>query len=201
MLDDEIGKINERFQTDFAQVLLYFTTCEIQILELLKVANCLFNEDEFFKLINDYVEFKEAVKDLEKICTQVSDETKGELLLLGFVIKTQIEEAREKFEKLGKFIEKADRLIEQDDVDFEAADLLNDLHDRLDFDVADYEGFESALSSNYFIVSTYQKIRDDEPFIYGNLTVLMVKPFKNKQTAYSYALRNGISRDMIWSMY
>jgi len=193
-----VEELNTRVVLELTEILFYCYTCESRVLELLKVANCIFDHDEFFDVINTFTTFKSNMEILENLITQVDENIS---MLQIITVKSMVNQLRKDFDGLFEILEDADWRIENDDIDFEAASMLNDLLDKIEFDIADFASFETALSARYFI--SYLLESDDERYDprYGGLKVLLIEVFQTKRAAYAYALKNGIAKDMVWSMY
>ena len=189
-----IDEINERVMLELTEILLYCNTCEFQVRELLKVANCIFDQKEFFAVVAAFTKFKSNMGILEALLQQL-DEPISMLQLI--TLKSMVNELRVNFDELIGMLAVADERIDNDKIDFEAASLLNDLLERVEYEVVDFDDFEMALKSRYFI--PYMGKSNNEH--YRDLDVLAIESFKTKREAYTYALKNGISRDMVWSMY
>jgi len=189
-----IDEINERVMLELTEILLYCNTCEFQVRELLKVANCIFDQKEFFTAVDAFTKFKSNMGILEALLQQL-DEPISMLQLI--TLKSMVNELRANFDELIEMLGVADGRIDNDEIDFEAASLLNDLLESVEYDVVDFDSFEVALENRYFV--PYVETADNER--YGDLDVLVIESFKTKRAAYTYALKNGISRDIIWSMY
>ncbi|MCL1990845.1 MAG: hypothetical protein FWG67_08155 [Defluviitaleaceae bacterium] len=193
-----VEALNERVMLELTEILLYCHTCEFQVLELLKVANCIFDKDEFFEVVDAYTTFKSNMEILENLLTQLDEPI---TMLQIVTVKSMLNQLKVDFDGLINILEDADTRIDYDKIDFDAAEILNELLDRLSFDVVDFESFEDAFSGRYFI--TYLMKPEDVGYNrrYGRLTVLKVERFKTKCAAYTYALKNGISKDMVWRTY
>jgi len=193
-----IEELNARVLSELADILLYCYTCELRVLELLKVANCIFNKEEFFETVDSYVRFKSNMEILEKLMDQVDEPI---TMLQIVTLKSMINELKENFEDLVEVLDEADKRIDKDEIDFDSASLLNEMLDRVAFDIVDFDAFEEALSARYFVMYLMEEHDTGYNPRYGRLNVLMVESFKTKRMAYTYALKNGISKDMVWSMY
>ena len=191
-------ELNIRVMSELTEILLYCHTCKFQVLELLKVANCIFNKEEFFNAVNLYTHFKSNLEILEKILEQVDMPI---TMLQIITVKSMVSELKENFDKLVVVLEEADRRIDRDEIDFGAAGMLNDLLDKIEFEVVDFDDFKEALSARYFVTRLLNNQDVGYDSCYGDLNVLVIQSFKTKRSAYTYALKNGISRDMVWSMY
>jgi len=191
-------ELNVRVMSELTEILLYCHTCEFQVLELLKVANCVFNKEEFFKAIYVYTSFKSNLQILESLLKQVDVPI---TMLQIITVKSMVGELKGNFDELVGTLEEADRRIDHDKIDFDAAELLNDLFGKVDFEVVDFDDFKEALNARYFVIRLMTNEDTSYNQCYGDLNVLTIQSFKNKRSAYTFALKNGISRDMVWSRY
>jgi len=190
-------EVDTRVMLELTEILLYCHTCEFQVLELLKVANCIFDKEEFFEFLNLYMKFKSNMEILENLMSQV-DESITILQLVA--VKSVVGELKGNFDKVVGILDEADKRIENDEIDFDMAGILNDLLDVVEFDVVDFEAFKKAQRTRYFIAYLMNDVGEHDS-CYGDLKVLVTQGFKTKRDAYIYALKNGISKDMVWSMY
>ena len=193
-----IEELNARIMLELTEILLYCHTCESQVLELLKVANCIFNKNEFFEVVDAYTTFKSNKQILEKLITQVDEKI---TMLQIIAVKSMVNQLKENFDTLIEILEDADSRIDKDEIDFGAAGLLNEILDRIEYDIVDYDSFTEALSARYFVTFIIEKEDLGYNKRYKDLDVLIIEVFKTKRAAYTYALKNGISKDMVWSMY
>lgn len=191
-------ELNERVMLELSEILLFCETCEHQILELLKVANCVFSCDEFYELIDGYKIFKSNVVILENLMIQVD----AQITMLQVVaVRSAIRELKKNFDQLIGMLELANIRIDDDEIDFESAQLIHELLDVMTFDVIDDDDFEEASQAAYFVPQLLNPQSDGYNERYGELTVLVIESFKTRHDAYVYALKNGISKDQVWSMY
>ena len=197
-----IEELSTRVMFELTEILFYCHACEFQVLELLKVANCVFDKEEFFEIVDSYTNFKSNLEILENLMSQVDDPI---TMLQIITVKTMINELKENFDGLIGALDKADKRIDADKIDFDAAKLLNEIIGVVEFDVADFDAFEQALgvtqSGGYFVICMMNARDRDEVSRYGDLNVLMLETFRTKREAYTYALKNGISKNLVWSMY
>ena len=191
-------ELNIRVMSELTEILLYCHTCEFQVLELLKVANCIFNKDEYFTAVDLYTNFKSNLEILENLLKQVDVPI---TMLQIITVKSMVTELKENFDGLVGILEEADRRIDNDEIDFSAAGMLNDLLDKLEFEVVDFDNFKEALNARYFVTSLMNNKDADYDSRYGDLKLLVIQSFKTKRSAYTYALKNGISKDMVWSKF
>lgn len=193
-----VEELNARVMLELTEILLYCHTCEFQVLELLKVANCIFDEEEFFEMVDSYTSFKSNMEILENLLSQIDSPI---TMLQIITLKSMMNELKANFETLIAMLEEADRRIDADEIDFDAATMLNELAFKTAFDIVDFYAFEEAVSAKYFTMCSINCEDDGYDPRYGKLNVLLTNPFKTKREAYIYALKNGISKDMVWGMY
>ena len=191
-------ELNVRVMSELTEILLYCHTCEFQVLELLKVSNCIFKKEEFFEAVDLYTSFKSNLEILENLLKQVDVPI---TMLQIITVKSMVGELKENFDELVGILEEADRRIDHDEIDFDAAGMLNDLLDRVEFEVVDFDDFKEALNTRYFVACLMSNQDTGYDSRYGDLKVLVIQPFKTKRAAYTYALKSGISKDMVWSRY
>ena len=198
MIMSYVEELNARVMLELTEILLYCHTCEFQVLELLKVANCIFDEEEFFEMVDSYTSFKSNMEILENLLSQIDSPI---TMLQIITLKSMMNELKANFETLIAMLEEADRRIDADEIDFDAATMLNELAFKTAFDIVDFYAFEEAVSAKYFTMCSINCEDDGYDPRYGKLNVLLTNPFKTKREAYIYALKNGISKDMVWGMY
>ena len=191
-------ELNVRVMSELTEILLYCHTCEFQVLELLKVANCIFKKEEFFEAVDLYVSFKCNLEILENLLKQVDVPI---TMLQIITVKSMIGELKKNFDELVGILEEADRRIDHDEIDFDAAGMLNNLLDKVEFEVVDFDDFKEALSARYFVARLMNDKDEGYDPRYGDLSVLVIQSFKTKRAAYTHALKNGISKDMVWNRY
>lgn len=193
-----IDELSERVILELTEVLLYCSTCEYQVLELLKVANCIFTPDEVYAVMKSYNEFKQQISTLEKALEQM---TQPISMLEIVTLKSMANDLKVVFDEQIKMLELADNRIDEDQIDFEMANLLNELLDVYEYDVVHVNDLSAAMKSRYFIAQLVEKklaFEGFEDFDYGDLAVLKLAVFAKKKEAYLHALRHGISRDDVW---
>ena len=189
-----MGEVNE--------LLWMCESCEEQALELMKVANCVFARDAFFELIGRYHIFVSHTKILKSLKEQVDDPPNA---LQVVTLEAVVRELKVDFSRLATILHEANRRIDQDEIDFEAAEVIHELLEAVAFDVIDYDDFEAVLEAVYFIAepstNSCEDEDEDDDDMYGTLTVLKIHTFKTKREAYAYALAHGISKNQVWTLY
>jgi len=187
---------NARVLVELIEILLICQTCDYQISELLKVANCILKRDEFFKLVTKYGKFKKNVLILEGLMDEVEMPLKMVEIL---AMKSMVRELKGDFDGLINLLDMANDRIDRDDIDFNSAELVHRLLDEEDFDVIAFEDFEEAMKGCYFVIDVMDEVDSGYDKTYAPLRVLTIATFGRRVEAYQYALQNGISRDMVLS--
>jgi len=193
---------NEELSTqmllELTDILLCCNTCEIQALELLKIANCIFSQEACFDLLELYTEFNSNLQMLQSLMLQMGEfVTTFELI----TIKLLVNELEQNFTQLVKILTEADRRIDDESIDFELAGKLSWLLDIVDFDVVDFETFTTEKTERYFVVQQADNAANIRDWRYGDLKVLQIQPFATRCEAYLYALKHGISKDLVFSRH
>lgn len=189
-----VDELNDRVMLELTEILLHCSACEFQVRELFKVANCVFARDEFFALITAFTKFKNNIKNLEDFLYQVDSQVS---MLQILTIKSMASSLQTDFAELTEMLVVADKRIDDDKIDFDAANMLNELIEKMDYDIVDFDGFNVAMTNRFYVAYLVNPNDEDYDSQYGELSVLRLASFKSKREAYIYALRNGISRDMV----
>ena len=193
-----IEELNARVMLELSEILLFCETCEYQTLELLKVANCVFSRDEFYALVDSYKKFRSNVVILENLIIQLDEPI---TMLQVLAVKSMVRALKKNFDELIEKLELANTRIDSDEINFDAAQLIHKLLDIIPFEVIDFDNFEKAIKDNYFIMQLRKPLHADYDDRYGDLSLLVISSFKTRRLAYAYALKNGISKDKVWSIY
>lgn len=193
-----IEEINGRVAIELAEILLICQTCELQISELLKVANCILDKTEFFELIKRYRLFKKNFEVLERLMDEVTDDM---TMVQAIAIKSMVKELKKDFDGLIEMLDMSNERIDGDKIDFDGAELIHTLLEIIDFDTIDFDEFQDAISSRFLVINLADEKDSGYDKRYAPLKILNIATFHKKAQAYQYALRSGISKDMILSMY
>jgi len=185
---------NARVLVELIEILLICQTCDYQISELLKVANCILKRDEFFELVASFGQFKKNVLILEGLMTEVEAPLKMVQIL---AMKSMVKELKSDFDGLVKMLDMANDRIDRDAIDFDGAELVHYLLDVVEFDVIDFDDFEQAIKRRYLVINVMNEEEHSYHNVYAPFKVLRMVTFAKRVEAYQYALKNGISRDKV----
>jgi len=189
-----IEEANARVLMELIEILLVCQNCDYQISELLKVANCVLKREEFFKLMAQYDVFKKNVCILEALIDEVEVPLKMVQIL---AMKTMVRELKREFDGLIVMLDMANNRIDQDDIDFEKAEVIHCLLDQVEFDVIDFDDFETNSEAQHLVLKVVDESEHDVR--YTSFKMLRITGFEKRVDAYAYALQHGISKDMVVS--
>lgn len=178
-------------------------TCEENVDKLLKLAPCVFSEKEFFELLEVRQEFYFRVGRFERMSTRLTEmpliTNTMEVLELQAVILT----VNESFEMLSSYVNQFNTRFQSDQFDIDKFILLQKLESLgFEYDAVDYIELQNYISDvkNMFFIITIEDYLDRANDVYGtDMNVLSIKPFKTRVDANIYALKNGISKDFIFT--
>ena len=178
-------------------------TCEENVDKLLKLAPCVFSEKEFFELLEVRQEFYFRVGRFERMSTRLKEmpliTNTMEVLELQAVILT----VNESFEMLSSYVNQFNTRFQSDQFDIDKFILLQKLESLgFEYDAVDYIELQNYISDlkNMFFIITIEDYLDRVNDVYGtDMNVLSIKPFKTRVDANIYALKNGISKDFIFT--
>ena len=196
LTDNVKTAINETYESIF--------TCEKNVDDLLKLAPCVFSEKEFFELLEVRQEFYFRVGRFERMATRMTNMPiimdTMEVMQLQAIILT----INESFDMLSHYVHQFNTRFQSDQFDIDKFIFLQKIQNfGMDYDAVDYvelQQYIKDIHNMFFIVKVKDYLDIDFNEKYGSDTnVLSIKPFKTRVDANMYALRNGISRDYIFT--
>lgn len=179
-------------------------TCEKNVDDLLKLAPCVFSEKEFFELLEVRQEFYLRVGRFERMAARMISipiiMDTMEVMQLQAIILT----INESFDMLSHYVHQFNTRFQSDQFDIDKFIFLQKIQNfGMDYDAVDYvelQQYIKDIHNMFFIVKVKDYLDIDFNEKYGSDTnVLSIKPFKTRVDANMYALRNGISRDYIFT--
>ena len=178
-------------------------TCEKNVDDLLKLAPCVFSEKEFFELLEVRQEFYFRVGRFERMAARMTSipiiMDTMEVMQLQAIILT----INESFDMLSHYVHQFNTRFQSDQFDIDKFILLQKLQGLgFEYDAVDYKELQNYIQDmrNMFFIIGIKDINEAETEGYGyDTNVLSIKPFKTRVDANMYALRNGISRDYIFT--
>lgn len=172
---------------------------EDHILELFKVAGCVFDKEMFESLLLDFRVFDTQSGNFETMASQITNPimTISEAMTMDLMMK----KLSETMDRLVNYINTCNNIVQQHTFDIRKANLLSKLEDKFPYDTVHYDDLSNAVEHPYLVVITSDVLDTDYPNKYYPLHVLGLRSFDNKIDAMKYCLANKISRDNIILRY
>ena len=172
---------------------------EDSILELFKVAGCVFDKEMFNSLLLDFRTFDVQSGNFETMASQITNPvmTISEALTMDLMMKR----LSDTMDHLIQYITKCNSMVEQQIFDVRKANLLEKLQDNYSYDVVDYDDLNEAVEHPFLVIKNSDVMDTDYKQEYYPLHVLGIKSFDDKVSAYKYMLANGISKENLILRY
>ena len=172
---------------------------EDSILELFKVAGCVFDKEMFNSLLLDFRTFDVQSGNFETLASQITNPvmTISEALTIDLMMKR----LSDTMDHLVQYITKCNSMVEQQIFDVKKANLLEKLQDNYSYDIVCYDDLDEAVKHPFLVIRNYDVMDTDYKQEYYPLHVLGIKSFDDKVSAYKYMLANGISKENLILRY
>ena len=172
---------------------------EDSILELFKVAGCVFDREMFNSLLLDFRTFDVQSGNFETLASQITNPvmTISEALTMDLMMKR----LSDTMDNLVQYITKCNSMVEQQIFDVKKANLLEKLQNSYSYDVVDYDDLDEAVKHPFLVIKNSDVMDTDYKQEYYPLHVLGIKSFDDKVSAYKYMLAHGISKENLILRY
>ena len=172
---------------------------EDSILELFKVAGCVFDKEMFNSLLLDFRTFDVQSGNFETLASQITNPvmTISEALTIDLMMKR----LSDTMDNLVQYITKCNSMVEQQIFDVKKANLLEKLQNNYSYDVVDYDDLNEAVEHPFLVIKNSDVMDTDYKQEYYPLHVLSIKSFDDKVSAYKYMLAHGISKENLILRY
>ena len=190
---DMILKVDKKVRDGIDIIYTNIWNVEDSILELFKVAGCVFDKEMFDSLLLDFRTFDVQSGNFETMASQITNPvmTISEALTMDLMMKR----LSYTMDNLIQYITKCNSMVEQQIFDVKKANLLEKLQDNYSYDVVDYDDLCEAIKHPFLVIKNSDVMDTDYKQEYYPLHVLGIKSFDDKVSAYKYCLANGISKD------
>ena len=190
-----ILKVDKKVREGIDIIYTNIWNVEDSILELFKVAGCVFDKEMFNSLLLDFRTFDVQSGNFETLASQITNPvmTISEALTMDLMMKR----LSYTMDNLIQYITKCNSMVEQQIFDVKKANLLEKLQDNYSYDVVDYDDLNEAVEHPFLVIKNSDVMDTDYKQEYYPLHVLGIKSFDDKVSAYKYCLANGISKDNI----
>ena len=188
-----ILKVDKKVREGIDIIYTNIWNVEDSILELFKVAGCVFDKEIFNSLLLDFRTFDVQSGNFETLASQITNPimTISEALTMDLMMKR----LSDTMDNLVQYITKCNSMVEQQIFDVKKANLLEKLQDNYSYDVVDYDDLDEAVKHPFLVIKNSDVMDTDYKQEYCPLHVLGIKSFDDKVSAYKYCLANGISKD------
>jgi len=187
-------EVSEIIMGELTETKNYCDACEAQVNDFIKIANCILDRGEYYDLLYKFKKFASSFSILESLSAQIDYPMS---ILQAVTLKATMKELKNDFDQLIEIMEMSNKRIENNQIDFSMARLIQRLLKLVDFDAIAYEGLEEAMTNTIIVLETLTVFDMEYPKDYYPFNVLKLVSCKDKITAFEYALRKGISRDRI----
>lgn len=187
-------EVSEIIMRELRETMNYCDECETQVNDFIKIANCILNQDEYYDLLYKFKKFESSFSILDSLSAQIDYPLS---ILQVVTLKATMKELKSNFDQLIMVMQVANKRIDDNQIDFAMARLIQWLLKIVEFDAIAYEGLEEAMKNTIIVLELLTIFDLDYPKDYYPLNVLKLVSCKDKISAYEYALEKGISRDMI----
>ena len=194
-----ILKVDKKVRDGIDIIYTNIWNVEDSILELFKVAGCVFDKEMFNSLLLDFRTFDVQSGNFETLASQITNPimTISEALTMDLMMKR----LSYTMDHLIQYITKCNSMVEQQIFDVKKANLLEKLQDNYSYDVVDYDDLCEAIKHPFLVIKNFDVMDTDYKQEYYPLHVLGIKSFDDKVSAYKYMLEHGISKDNLVLRY
>ena len=192
-------KVDKKVREGIDVIYTNIWNVEDSILELFKVAGCVFDKEMFNSLLLDFRTFDVQSGNFETLASQITNPvmTISEALTMDLMMKR----LSDTMDHLVQYITKCNSMVEQQIFDVKKANLLEKLQDNYSYDVVDYDDLDEAVKHPFLVIKNSDVMDTDYKQEYYPLHVLGIKSFDDKVSAYKYMLANGISKENLILRY
>ena len=194
-----ILKVDKKIREGIDVIYTNIWNVEDSILELFKVAGCVFDREMFNSLLLDFRTFDVQSGNFETLASQITNPvmTISEALTMDLMMKR----LSDTMDNLVQYITKCNSMVEQQIFDVKKANLLEKLQDNYSYDVVDYDDLCEAIKHPFLVIKNSDVMDTDYKQEYYPLHVLCIKSFDDKVSAYKYMLAHGISKENLVLRY
>lgn len=185
-------KVNKKIRDGIDIMYKNFDNIENNILDLMKVAPCVFDKDMMICLLLDFQLLDKQMGNFETMASQLDDPVN---MAQAIMMDTMMRKLSKLMDRLVGYITQCNSMIEAHQFDAGKALLLEKLENHFDYDTVDWDDLTYAFDNPYLVCHISDVLDKDYDQNYYPLHVLKIENFKDKVSAYKYMLEHGISRD------
>ena len=187
-----ILKVDKKIKDGIDVMYQNFDNIENNILDLMKVATCVFDKDMMISLLLDFQLLDKQMGNFETMATQLDDPVN---MAQAIVMDTMMRKLSQLMDRLVGYITTCNSMIEAQQFSPQKALLLEKLEKNFSYDVVDWDDLNHAFDNPYLVAKVSDVLDEDYDQNYYPLHCLRLEGFKDKVSAYKYMLANGISKE------
>ena len=191
-------KVDKKIKDGIEIMYQNFDNVENNILDLMKVAPCVFDKDMMVSLLLDFQLLDKQMSNFESMATQLDDPVN---MAQAIVMDTMMRKLNQLIDRLVGYITTCNSMIEAQQFSPQKALLLEKLEENFSYDVVDWDDLDHAFDNPYLVAKVSDVLDEDYDQNYYPLHCLRLEGFKDKVSAYKYCLANGISKDNLVLRY
>ena len=195
---DMILKVDKKIKDGIDIMYQNFDNIENNILDLLKVAPCVFDKDMMVSLLLYFQLLDKQMGNFETMATQLDDPVN---MAQALVMDTMMKKLSQLMDRLVGYITTCNSMIEAQQFSPQKALLLEKLEENFSYDVVDWDDLDHAFDNPYLVAKVSDVLDKDYDQNYYPLHCLRLEGFKDKVSAYKYCLAIGISKDNLVLRY
>ena len=193
-----ILKVDKKIKDGIDVMYQNFDNIENNILDLMKVAPCVFDKDMMVSLLLDFQLLDKQMGNFETLAAQLDDPVN---MAQAIVMDTMMRKLSELMDRLVGYITTCNLMIENQQFSPQKALLLEKLESNFNYDVVDWDDLDHAFDNPYLVARVSDVLDEDYDQNYYPLHCLRLEGFKDKVSAYKYMLANGISKENLILRY
>ena len=191
-------KVDKKIKDGIDIMYQNFDNIENNILDLLKVAPCVFNKDMMVSLLLDFQLLDKQMGNFETLAVQLDDPVN---MAQAIMMDTMMKKLNKLMDRLVEYITTCNAMIEAQQFSPQKALLLEKLEANFSYDVVDWDDLNYAFDNTYLVAKVSDVLDEDYDQNYYPLHCLRLEGFKDKVSAYKYMLEHGISKDNLVLRY
>ena len=191
-------KVDKKIKDGMEIIYQNFDNIENNILDLMKVAPCVFDKDMMISLLLDFQLLDKQMGNFETMAAQLDDPVS---MSQAIVMNTMIRKLSQLMDRLVGYITTCNSMIEAQQFSPQKALLLEKLEANFNYEVVDWDDLNHAFDNPYLVAKLSDVLDEDYDQNYYPLHCLRLEGFKDKVSAYKYMLANGISKENLILRY
>ena len=186
-----ILKVDKKIKDGIDVMYQNFDNIENNILDLMKVAPCVFDKDMMVSLLLDFQLLDKQMGNFETMAAQLDYPVN---MAQAIVMDTMMRKLSQLMDRLVGYITTCNAMIEAQQFSPQKALLLEKLEENFNYEVVDWDDLDNAFDNPYLVARVSDVLDKDYDQNYYPLHCLRLEGFKDKVSAYIYMLANGISK-------